>query len=115
MNELFLAVILIGNMQITSYRSVEAQTDDTPFITATGDRTHHNGIALSRDLLHRWGGPIDYGDLLYIEGFGFKRVNDCMNKRHKNSVDMWVATYEEEKAVGVRQGRIWLIRSKEDR
>lgn len=115
MNELFLAAILIGNMQITSYRSVKEQTDDTPFITSTGDHVHSEGVALSRDLLSRWGGPISYGDVVYIEGYGTKVVNDCMNARHTNAVDMWVSSYAEEKEVGVRRGKVWIIKTHQER
>ena len=114
MKEFLLVGLLVGNLQITSYRSVPEQTDSTPLITAAGTYVHPGGVALSRDLLKRWGGPIDYGDIVYIEGFGFKMVNDCMNKRHKKAIDLWVKTYEEEKAIGVRSGRVWLIKGKID-
>ena len=112
---LLLSALLIGNMTITSYRSIPSQTDSSPWITSIGERVHPHGVAVSRDLLAKNGGPLNYGDLVYIEGFGFKVVNDCMHKRHKQSVDMWVATYKEEKAISVRQGRVWRVRpSKEE-
>ena len=125
MKELLLGAVLLGNMTITSYRSERRQTDDTPFITATGEHVHSAGIALSRDLLKRWNGSVDYGDIVYVENFGFKIVNDCMGRTKcagrnnggcknripiKKSVDMWVATLEEEKKVGVRHGKVWLIK-----
>jgi 3D (Asp-Asp-Asp) domain-containing protein len=113
MNELLLIGVFIGTMTVTSYRSVEAQTDSTPFITSTGEHVHSNGIALSRDLLKRWGGPVAYGDIVYVEGYGLKVVNDTMHHRHKNRVDLWVKTYEEEKNVGVRKGKLWLIKTRE--
>ncbi len=107
---LVLSAILIGSLTATSYRSVPNQTDDSPFVTSTGERVHKHGVAVSRDLLERWGGPIKYGDWVYIEGYGFKVVNDCMNERHKNRIDIWVASYEEEKAVGVRKAKVWLVK-----
>jgi len=110
MKEFIFISVLLGNMTITSYRSVPNQTDNTPFITASNKRVHQAGVALSRELLHRWGGPAKYGDVVYIEGYGFKVVNDCMNRRHKKRVDMWVKTHEEEKAVGVIRGNVWLIK-----
>ena len=111
MIKLFLVATLLGNMSVTSYRSLPEQTDSSPFITATGDHVHRDGVALSRNLLKRWGGPVDYGDVVYVEGYGLKVVNDCMHRRHKNHVDMWVETYEDEKAVGWRKGRVWLIKT----
>ena len=65
---------------------------------------------MSRDLLAKQGGPLHYGDWIYVEGYGLKVVNDTMNERHKNHVDLWVATYTEEKSVGVRKARIWLVK-----
>ena len=76
--QVILIATLIGNMAITSYRSVEGQTDSSPFITATGEYVSPHGVALSRDLLKRWGGLVEYGDYIYIEGYGIKVVNDCM-------------------------------------
>lgn len=114
MTKLVLIATFLGNMTVTSYRSVPEQTDSTPFITATGGHVHDQGVALSRDLLERWGGPVKYGDVVFIEGYGPKVVNDTMNKRHTNHVDIWVPTYEDEKAVGVRKGRVWLIKASEN-
>lgn len=106
---LALAIILIGNLQVTSYRSVKNQTDDSPYVTSIGERVHPHGIAVSRDLLKRWGGPLNYGDTVYVEGFGFKVVNDCMGEGNKQAIDIWVATYKEEKKIGVKHGHVWLV------
>lgn len=95
---------------ITSYRSVPNQTDASPYTTAIGERVHPHGVAVSRNLLKRWGGPLDYGDTIYVEGYGVKIVNDCMHERHKNHIDIWVKTLAEEKAINVKQGKIWLIK-----
>lgn len=107
---LILVAVLIANATVTSYRSVATQTDGSPFTTSIGEHVHPHGVAVSRDLLARWGGPLNYGDTIYVEGYGFKVVNDCTHERLKQHVDLWVATYEEEKAVGVRRGRIWLVK-----
>lgn len=106
---LVMVTVLVGSLTLSSYRSVPAQTDSSPFITSTGEHVTPGGVAVSRDLLKRWGGPLDYGDHVYIEGVGIKRINDCMAARHRNSVDVWVATFADEKAFGVRSGRVWLI------
>lgn len=96
MIESVLAFVMLTNVTMTSYRSVENQTDNSPFITSIGHRTHPYGIAVSQDLLEKK--IVEYGDAIYIEGIGIKVVNDCLHKRHKNHIDVWVATYEEEKA-----------------
>jgi len=106
---LIMAAILIGNLQVTSYRSVPNQTDDSPNYTSIGEHVNNHGVAVSRDLLKRGGGPLNYGDLVYIEGFGFKFVNDCMGAQNKQAVDIWVGSYKEEKKIGVKHGKVWLI------
>lgn len=110
---LVLASILIGNLTITAYRSVPHQTDDSPLYTSTGEHVNVHGIAVSQDLLRKSGGPLNYGDLVYVEGLGFKTVNDCMNKRHHNAIDVWVERKEDEQEFfkKFRNGkrRVWLI------
>lgn len=109
--KLILIAILVGKLTITSYRSVPEQTDDSPFITSTGEHVNPHGVAVSQDLLTKNGGPIDYGDLLYIEGYGFKVVNDTMNIKIKNHLDIWVETKAEEKKVGVKKRKAWIVRA----
>ena len=40
MNTLILIVTLLGNLQVTSYRSVPNQTDNSPYFTSIGERVH---------------------------------------------------------------------------
>ena len=102
-------LVMLGTMNITAYRSVPEQTDDSPFTTSIGEHVHPHGCAVSRDMLKRWGGPLNYGDMLYIEGIGFKIINDTMHQRHKRSVDIWVKTYNEEKRLAPQRRRVWLV------
>ena len=111
---LLLAPIFLGNLQITSYRSVPEQTDSSPFIAADGHHVHPYGVAVSRDLHQRWGGPLKFGDVLYVEGVGFKVVNDTMNKRHRTAIDVWVKRLKDEQAFHKKwKGKktsVWLIK-----
>lgn len=100
-------LILLGVMTLTSYRPIPSQTDDSPTYTSIGDRTTKFGCAVSQDLLKS--GLVSYGDVLYIPGFGFRIVNDTMNIRHKNHVDLLVFTHDEEKAVGVRHLKVFKV------
>jgi 3D (Asp-Asp-Asp) domain-containing protein len=103
-----LELVLLGaTMSFTSYRSVPEQTDSTPFHTSIGEHVAPGGCAVSRDLLKS--GYVKYGDYLYIDGHGLCRVNDVMNKRHRNSVDVWVATYPEEKKIGYSKRTVWKV------
>lgn len=96
-----LAFVLLSSMTLTSYRSVPNQTDASPYITSIGHHVHPYGAAVSQDLLAS--GEVCYGDVLYIPGYGLRTVNDTMAKRHTRWIDLWVATYAEEKSVGVRR------------
>ena len=54
--------------------------------------TEYRYVALSRDLLSRWGGPFNYGDYIVIEGAGDRdgvyQVRDTMNPKWTNRVDI---------------------------
>jgi 3D (Asp-Asp-Asp) domain-containing protein len=106
---LVLVTVFLGTMTVTSYRSVPSQTDSSPWITSIGERVHPHGVAVSRDLLKKNGGPLNYGDTIYVQGYGFKVVNDVMHKRYKRHIDLWVSTYSQEHRIGVRTKDIWLI------
>ncbi|MDQ4139108.1 MAG: hypothetical protein M3142_01155, partial [Bacteroidota bacterium] len=91
----------ITNVTASVYYPEEAQTDSTPLITADGSQineTHpkkHKWIAVSRNLLTRWGGHIDYGDKVHVSGIskrldGIYVVRDTMKKRLRNRIDILV-------------------------
>ncbi len=83
---------------ITMYEPVAGQTDSTPNITADGTKfniesaSDYKYVALSRNLLKRWGGKFDYGDFIKITGAdgknGLYQVKDTMNPRFSNFVDI---------------------------
>ena len=86
------------NVTVTMYNPTRGQTDRTPNITADGTKinpkkaTSYRYVALSRDLLKRWGGPFNYKDFIIIEGTGkddgIYQVRDTMNRRFTNRVDI---------------------------
>ena len=83
---------------VTMYNPTKGQCDSTPNITADGTRINprkassYRYIALSRDLLSRWGGPFNYGDYVIIEGTGkddgVYQVRDTMKPRFTKRVDI---------------------------
>ncbi len=98
-------LVLLGLLQITSYQPIPAQTKPEcknrhQCETSIGDGITMYGAAASQDLLKS--GRLHYGDVIYIPGFGKRTINDCMNARHKNSIDLLVFTRAQEKMVGVR-------------
>ena len=90
-------------VSVTMYQPVYPQTDKTPDITADGTRfiihkaSEYKFVALSRNLLKRWGGPFDYGDFILIKGTehkdGLYQVRDTMNKKWVNVVDILESTH----------------------
>ena len=83
---------------VTMYHPVRSQTDSTPDILADGTRirvhkaSEYRFIAVSRNLLKRHGGFLDYGDFVVLSGTGNKdgvyQVKDTMNKRWVNRIDI---------------------------
>jgi len=86
------------DVTVTMYQPVRYQTDSTPNILADGtrirtqDASNYKFIAVSRNLLKRWGGWLDYGDFVLLRGTDHKdgvyQVRDTMHKRWVNRVDI---------------------------
>jgi 3D (Asp-Asp-Asp) domain-containing protein len=116
--------LMVITAKSTAYNSIPNQTDSTPFVTATGSRTRFGIVALSRDLLRR----IPYGSIVRIEDLGnwangrgrgtYNRmlsgvnfvVEDTMNIRKRNTVDVWMPTRRGAIQWGARQIRVTVIR-----
>ena len=89
--------IMFQQVKATMYHPVEEQCDDTPLITADGSKidpykvSEWNWIAVSQHMLTRNGGPLNYGDTVYVFGTkhkdGMYVVKDCMHKRKTNQID----------------------------
>ena len=81
----------------TMYNAEVNQCDADPLVTAGMYKINPNKaseqkwIAVSRDLLKRWGGQFDYGDKVSIKGAGHKdgvyTIVDTMNKRFSSKID----------------------------
>ena len=90
--------VISFKVTVTTYNPTKAQCDNTPNITADGTKiktwkaSSYRYVALSRDLLSRWGGPFEYGDYIVIEGTGERdgvyQVRDTMNPKWTNRVDI---------------------------
>lgn len=81
----------------TMYYAVAGQCDSDPLTTAgmykinPKKASEHKWVAMSRDMIARWGGNFRYGDYVEIKGAGHKdgiyQVVDTMNKRFTNRID----------------------------
>jgi len=86
------------NVTATMYNATKGQCDSDPLTTAgmykinPKKATEQKYIAMSRDMISRWGGDFNYGDKVVIKGAGDKdgvyTVADTMNKRYKHRIDI---------------------------
>ena len=90
--------VLEFDVTVTMYNPHVGQTDSTPNETADGTiidpkrASEYRYVALSRDLIARWGGPFEYGDYVIIKGTegydGIYQVRDTMASKFINRVDI---------------------------
>lgn len=82
---------------VTAYSSTESQTDDTPFLTASGTLVREGIVAANfLPLGTRIKLPDIYGDKVFV-------VEDRMHARKTYQVDIWFASYWEAKNFGAKQ------------
>jgi len=88
---------------ITAYSSTPDQTDDTPFITASGTHVRDGVVAANF---------LPFGTKLRIpELFGDKvfEVEDRMNRRYAKRLDIWFPERQLSDNFGVREARIVIL------
>ena len=82
---------------VTMYHPVPGQTDDTPNVTADGSvikikkASEYRYVAVSRNMLVRYGGFLTYGDYVWVDAgkkSGVYQVRDTMAKRWINRIDI---------------------------
>jgi hypothetical protein len=95
----------------TTYWCNESECDSNPFSTADGSiidpLNPKRWVALSRDLLHRWGGEFHYGDTIEIYSKehpnldGLWVVHDCMSSKYEMSIDFLLSPDQNVPKLGV--------------
>lgn len=90
---------------VTAYTSSVDETDDTPFITASGARTGHGVIACPS--------KYDFGTKIVIEGRQYT-CEDRMNRRYRDQerFDIWVETKDDAFTWGIRELEIIVLAQK---
>jgi len=98
-NRVYVKVLASG------YSSTIAETDSTPFVTAANTSSRPGVLAVSQNLLREYtpGAPFAFGDRVKIYGVGDFVVEDCMNPRWTNRVDIWFASRDEAIRFGLRE------------
>jgi len=89
----------------TGYSSSIAETDSTPFITAANTPARPGVLAVSQNLLREYtpGAPFSFGDHVKVYGVGDFIVEDSMNARWSNRVDVWFADRYDAVRFGLRE------------
>ncbi len=90
----------VKTVTASAYNSVLWQTDDTPFITASGTTVRHGVLAanfLPIGTLVTI--PDIYGDQIFV-------VEDRMNPRYLNNIDIWMESISDAKQFGRRSVKI---------
>lgn len=95
-----MSVVTPEIVTVTTYKAVEAETDDTPNITASGFKItnpkKHRIIAVSKDLKRKWG----WGTKVRVVGAGKLSgtyyVRDLMNKRYRKRIDILIGNKDKQ-------------------
>ncbi|TSC82602.1 MAG: hypothetical protein G01um101420_269 [Parcubacteria group bacterium Gr01-1014_20] len=88
---------------VTAYSSTPEETDDTPFITASGSTVREGVVATN---LFPFGTkvliPEYFGERVFV-------VEDRMHSRKTNNLDIWMASKQEAKKFGISQTKIVVL------
>ncbi|QJB56211.1 3D domain-containing protein [Pseudodesulfovibrio sp. zrk46] len=77
----------VRKVTVTAYNPTTAQCDEDPLIAASMRKVRSGTIAVSRDLFDQgW----VFGRKVRIEGYGIFEINDLMNKRFTQRIDIFM-------------------------
>jgi len=96
--------VAVMYMTLSAYNSLENQTDGSPYSTAIGSLTRDGVVAASPNL------PIGTR-VRFPDQFGDKefRVEDRMNTRYQNNIDIWMEDYSDAMKFGRRYAKIEIV------
>lgn len=108
------AILISSFTLVTAYRPVPEQTKPEcrgryECTTSINENVSMLGAAVSQDLLAS--GKVWYRDVLFVPDVGYRIVNDCTHARLRNTVDIFVYTLDQEKALKPRRSSVWVIRT----
>lgn len=90
-------------LEVSAYNSEVGQTDDSPFIMANGGHVHDGAVATNiLPFGTRVKIPAYYGDKIFI-------VEDRMNSRYQNHMDIWMEHKSEALSFGRRSTVVEVI------
>lgn len=95
--------IITRKMTVTAYSSTPEETDDTPFITASGMHVR-DGIVATNQLPFGTNIriPEHFGDKIFV-------VQDRMHRRKKNNIDVWMSSKEKALRFGITAADVIIL------
>lgn len=92
------------SVTVTAYTARYQECDATPDKTALMSKVRPGiGAAVSRDLIHLLGKKI------YIEGVGVREVDDLMNSRWENKIDILVGSLDYAREFGIKDTKVVVL------
>jgi len=99
---------------VTAYNATEAQCDSSPTITASNKKIRKGFCAISRDIEKKY--QLKFGDKVVIPGMAdykhriFYEIQDRMNRKIENTVDIYMVEYEDAIAFGKHEMDVFFIK-----
>ncbi|MBG0791515.1 MAG: 3D domain-containing protein [Desulfovibrionaceae bacterium] len=96
----------VRTVTVTAYNPTTDQCDSDPLIAASMRKVRSGTIAVSRDLFDQgW----VFGRKVRIEGYGIFEINDLMNKRFTQRIDIFMWDETQAKQFGAKNVRAALL------
>jgi 3D (Asp-Asp-Asp) domain-containing protein len=90
--------------EVTAYSSTVAETDDTPFIAASGEHVYWGMIATNA---HPFGTKVRFPEIYPDRLF---TVGDRMNKRYSHRLDIWFPDSEQARRFGLQETTVEIVK-----
>ena len=96
----------VRTVTVTAYNPTPEQCDDDPLIAASMRKVRLGTVAVSRDLFDQgW----VFGRKIRIEGVGIFEINDLMNKRFTQRVDIFMWDEDRAREFGKKSAKVALL------
>jgi 3D (Asp-Asp-Asp) domain-containing protein len=96
----------VRELEVTAYTPTVRECNAEPLIAASMRKVRLGTVAVSRDLFEQgW----VFGKKVYIQGHGIYEINDLMNRRLENSMDVFMWEEKQAREFGRRQLKVALL------
>lgn len=89
--------------EVSAYTASVEECDSSPNITASGKKVNNGFVAMN---------GVQFGTKIEIEGIGIYEVQDRMNRRYKDNIDIYMESKGEALAFGRKELRYRILDNK---